>query len=88
MYKIMTGKGNVDFRKFFELAPLREGAVNTKGNSGHMHFVDTPVCRERVRRNFFSQKCQRTWNCLPDDVKRAGTVDGFKGAYYNYKISR
>ena len=27
MFKMMTGKGNVDFRKFFQLAPNREGAL-------------------------------------------------------------
>ena len=88
MYKMMTGKGNIDFRKFFELAPLREGAVNTRGNSGYMNVVEPSMCRDKVRRNFFSQRCPKTWNSLPDDVKRVGTVDGFKAAYDDYKRSR
>ena len=88
MYKMMTGKGNVDYRKFFELAPLREGAVNTRGNSGYMNVVEPPVCRDKVRRNFFSQRCPRTWNSLPDDVKKVRTVDGFKAAYDDYQRNR
>ena len=88
MYKMMTGKGNVDFRKFFELAPPREGAVNTRGNSGYMNVVEPPVCRDKVRRNFFSQRCPRTWNSLPDEVKKVRTIDGFKAAYDDYKRSR
>ena len=33
MFKMMTGEGGLDFRKFFQLAPIKEGAVNTRGNT-------------------------------------------------------
>ena len=81
MFKMMTGKGNVDFRKFFQLAPTREGALNTRGNTGYLNVAEPPQCKDSVRRNFFSHRCPRIWNALPDSVKRAGTVSSFKAAY-------
>ena len=81
MFKMMTGKGKVDFRKFFQLAPTREGALNTRGNTGYLNVAEPPQCKDSVRRNFFSHRCPRIWNALPDSVKRAGTVSSFKAAY-------
>ena len=37
MFKMMTGEGGLDFRKFFQLAPIREGALNTRGNTGYLN---------------------------------------------------
>ena len=77
MYKMMTGKNQVDFRNWFQLAPVRDGAVNT----GYLNVVEPPLCRDNVRRNFFSQRCPRVWNALPDTIKMASTVNSFKAAY-------
>ena len=81
MFKMMTGKGNVDFRKFLQLAPNREGALNTRGNTGYLNVAEPPQCKDSVRRNFFSHRCPRIWNALPDSVKKAGTVTSFNAAY-------
>ena len=38
MFKLMTGKTKIDYQQFFRLAPARDGAVNTRGNSGYLNF--------------------------------------------------
>ena len=81
MYKMMTGKGKVDFRDWFQLAPSREGAGNTRGSTGYLNVMVSPQSNSEVRRNFFSHRCPRLWNSLPDSVKMVNTVDGFKAAY-------
>ena len=84
MYKMMTGKGKVDFRDWFQLAPSREGAGNTRGSTGYLNVMVSPQSNSEVRRNFFSHRCPRLWNSLPDSVKMVNTVDGFKAAYDDY----
>ena len=87
MYKMMTGKGKVDFRNWFQLAPVRDGALNTRGNTGYLNVVEPPRCKGSIRRNFFSQRCPRVWNSLPDNIKMTGTVNSFKAAYDDYQRS-
>ena len=84
MYKMMTGKGKVDFRNWFQLATSREGAGNTRGSTGYLNVMVSPQSNSGVRRNFFSQRCPRQWNSLPDSVKMVKTVDAFKAAYDDY----
>ena len=86
MYKMMTGKTKVDFTQFFKLSSVRQGAGNTRGSKGYLH-VEEPgnQASTDVRRYSFSQRCPRVWNALPDTVKLATTVNGFKAAYDQYK---
>ena len=81
MYKMMTGKSKIDASLFFTLSPIRGGALNTRGNSGYLNVEEPAVARYDIRRYFFSQRCPRVWNALPDVVKQAGTVNAFKAAY-------
>ena len=37
MFKMMTGKTKVDFREWFSLAPVRQGAGNTRGIKGYLN---------------------------------------------------
>ena len=85
MYKLLTVKTNVDFRQFFTLATPRLGAGNTRGNTGYLNVEEPPLARGDVRRFFFTQRCPRVWNALPDIVKKAGSVSSFKAAYDNFK---
>ena len=85
MYKIMTGKTKVDFRQWFKLSSARQGAGNTRGRKGYLNVEEPPISNKDVRKNFFSQRCPRVWNALPDTVKLATTVNGFKAAYDQYK---
>ena len=83
MFKLMTGKTKVDFREWFTLAPVRQGAGNTRGTEGYLNNEEPPRAIGEVRRNFFSQRCLRGWNSLP--VKKATTVNSFKSAYDEFK---
>ena len=85
MYKMMTGKTKVDYRQWFKLSSARQGAGNTRGSKGYLNVEEPPVANKDVRKNFFSQRCPRVWNTLPDTVKLATTVNGFKAAYDHYK---
>ena len=64
MYKMMTGKGKVDFRNWFQLATSREGAGNTMGSTGYLNVMVSPQSNSGVRRNLFSLRCPRIWNSL------------------------
>ena len=86
MYKMMTGKSKCDASQFFKLMPTRDGASNTRGSSGFLNVEEPALSRTDVRRHFFSQRCPRVWNSLPDEVKRVGTVNGFKSAYDAYIV--
>lgn len=88
MYKMMTGKGQVDFQNWFQLTSCREGAINTRVNSGYLNVREPSQCHSNVRRNFFSQRCPKVWNSLPDSVKMSSTVNGFKAAYDEHIRSR
>ena len=81
MYKMMTGKNKVDPNVWFQLATTREGAGNTRRNTGHLNVMEPPISNSDLRRNIFSQRCPKIWNTLPDSVKLASTVNGFKAAY-------
>ena len=81
MYKIMTGKSKCDASQFFRLMPARDGASNTRGSSGYLNVEEPALSNTDVRRHFFSQRCPRVWNSLPDEVKQVGTVNSFKIAY-------
>ena len=81
MYKLMTGKTKSDYQLFFQLAPQRSGAVNTRGNAGYLNVQEPPLAKTDTRRFFFFQSCPRFCNALSDVVKQAGTVASFKAAY-------
>ena len=85
MYKLLTVKTNVDFRQFFTLATPRLGAGNTRGNTGYLNVEEPSFAKGDVRRFFFTQRCPRVWNALPDSVKKSATVNSFKAAYDNFK---
>ena len=85
MFKMMTGKTKVDFREWFSLAPVRQGAGNTRGITGYLNVEEPPRASGEVRKYFFSQRCPRVWNSLPDSVKKASTVNSFKSAYDEHR---
>jgi hypothetical protein len=39
--------------------------------------------RLEIRKNFFTQRIVKDWNAVPQEIKRAATVTGFKSAYRN-----
>ena len=70
-FKILTGRGHVNYSKFFELADV------TSGLRGHSLKLLKPRCRTTVRQNFFSLRIDE-WNKLPQDVVEAPSINAFK----------
>ena len=79
-WRIMNGKDRVDPSKWFRLQEdqTREGATSTRRHQGYQALLPMPPARLEVRRNFFSNRVVDQYNSLPDSVKRASSVNGFK----------
>ena len=78
MFKIMTGKENVDSSIWFENMEDHRGAGMSTRNSSGLYNVHQHACNSDLRRNFFSQRVVDSWNNLPDSVKQAQSVNQFK----------
>ena len=81
-FKIMSGADQVKPETWFHLgsAVEREGAAQTRGVTGHLNIQEQWGSSE-VRRNFFSLRVIKPWNNLPEDLKKASSVDNFKNGY-------
>ena len=79
VYKLLTGKKQIDSTQFFKLAQ------NHYGLRGHEMKLVKERSRLDTRKFFFSQRVVNGWNRLPAAVVNAETVNGFKNAYdHNY----
>ena len=85
MFKMMTGKNKSDFTQWFKLAVAREGAGNTRASKGFLNVEEPPISSTHIRKYSFSHRCPSVWNALPDTVKLATSVNGFKAAYDQHK---
>ena len=79
-WRILNGKDRVDPAKWFRLQEdqTREGATSTRRHQGYQALLPRPPSRLEVRRNFFSNRVVDMYNILPDSVKMASSVNGFK----------
>ena len=81
MFKIMTGKENVDSSFWFETLEDHRGSGMSTRNSSGLYNVHQQACSSELRRNFFSQRVCTAWNTLPDHVKASTSVNMFKNKY-------
>ena len=81
MFKIMTGKENVDSSIWFEKMEDHRGSGMSTRNSSGLYNVQQYACNSDLRRNFFSQRVCTAWNALPDHVKASTSVNMFKNKY-------
>ena len=56
MFKMMTGKTKVDYTQWFRLATVRQGAGNTRANSGYLNVVEPDRANTAVRRFLVPQE--------------------------------
>ena len=84
MFRIMSGKDNVNSAWWFQPASEREGAASTRQTSGALN-VMRKEGRTEVRKNFWSVRVCDEWNSLPDLVKNQPTVNTFKNALDNVR---
>ena len=85
MYRIMTGKDDVESSTWFQLMADREGGANTRAAAGYLNVLNLDNSTSDVRRNFFSQRVVKSWNSLPDGVKMSQTVNQFKNSLDDFK---
>jgi len=79
VFKIMTGREDVDPEKFFCRAEGRHGT------RGHGYKLFKPRCRTGLRANFFSQRVIESWNRLPTEVVYAPSICAFKRRYDQWR---
>ena len=82
VYKVLTGKDQVDPAEWFTMAA--EAARATRTTADPLN-VRVKHGRLEVRRNFFSVRASGQWNDIPGHIKDQKTVDGFKAAYKKYR---
>jgi len=78
MYKILTGRENIDYSQFFTLAPSHH---NTRGHSLRLYVSRSNL---RIRQKFFSQRSVNDWNRLPQKVVDATSINNFKNRLDRY----
>ena len=84
VYKVLTGRENVDKDQWFTMAS--ETARMTRVAS---HRLNVMVNHGRldIRRNFFSVRTSGLWNDVPGHIKDQKTVAGFKSACAIFHIN-
>jgi len=75
VYKLSTGKEQIDYKQFFRLAE------NHYGVEGHEKKLNKDRSRLDTRKFFFSHRVVKSWNSLTVEVMNAESINGFKNAY-------
>src|SRR5664279_55111 len=76
VFKILTGKEDVDPTCFFHMA--------TTNLKGHRMKIFKQRSRLNPRKNFFSQRVVNYWNSLPSNVVEATSTNSFKNRIDKY----
>ena len=81
-FRIMSGIDQVNPDTWFTPSNqlVREGASKTRSVTG-LYRIQEGWASSEIRRNFFSMRVTRPWNNIPDQVKSASSVNGFKNNY-------
>jgi ribonuclease P/MRP protein subunit RPP40 len=74
-YKVLTGKVNVDRATWFDMASSGQRATRQEADPLN---IRPKAARLEVRRQFFFQRVVEDWNGIPEQVKSAVSVIGFK----------
>ncbi len=74
-YKVMTGKDNVERSTWFDMASSGQRATRQAADPLN---IRPKAARLEVIRHFFSKRVVESWNEIPEKVKSAGSVIGFK----------
>ena len=85
VYKVLTGKDQVDPTEWFTMAG--EAARATRATADPLN-IKVKHGRLEVRQNFFTIRVTEQWNRVPRDIKNQKTVDSFKNAYARYRADQ
>jgi len=78
VYKLLTGKEQIDHRQFFHSADTLYGL------KGHEKKLAKDPSRLDSRKFFFSQRVFNGWKSLPAKVVNSESANSFKDAYDRY----
>ena len=88
VFKVIKGYNNVYRNDWFDLQSREESRAtrtNTRIEDGEEirreDVIYEPRAKKEIRANFFTIRTVRIWNELPDEVKGAKSVTGFKIQY-------
>ena len=84
VYKILTGKSNVDLKTWFTLTSPTEDSVRTRTADGFLNLVKPPIPKTDLRNHFFSNRVVSQWNQLPNNIKMAKSITEFKITFDSY----
>lgn len=90
VFKVLRNINNIDERRWFrrireEARPLRSNTVVEGDDEIRREVLEVERARLEVRKNSFVVRAAKTWNSLPDQVKKQRTVNGFKNAYDSWR---
>ena len=90
-FKTLRGFNRVEKSAWFQLQnddarPTRSNAVVLDGSEvRRREVIVQPRANLELRKNFYTIRAAGEWNGIPDAVKEATTVNGFKNAYDVWK---
>ena len=85
VYKVLTGKEQVDPTEWFNMAG--EAARATQATADPLN-IRVKHGRLELRRNFFTVRVTEQWNQVPTDIKNRLTIDAFKVAYAHHRANQ
>ena len=85
VYKVLTGRDQVDHEEWFTRAG--EAARATRAGADPMN-IRIKHGRLDIRRNFFTVRVTELWNMIPSEIKNQRTVDAFKSAYAQHRAQQ
>jgi hypothetical protein len=83
-FKIIRGFDKVDSSTWFQKV---DASIRTTRSAADPLNLRQQAARLETRRNFFSNRVVEAWNLVPGGIKRAKTVNGFKNAYKNHRVT-
>ena len=93
-FKVLKGFNKVSKDNWFQLVPddARPTRMNARVKGGEVVKKEAVLVVERARletrRNFYSIRAAKSWNELPEAVKNATSINGFKNVYDKWRTSQ
>ena len=72
---------------FHNLSPIKPEdlfSLSRSSTRGHRYKLNMPRCHLEVRKRYFSIRCIKLWNSLPDDVVAIDSLPSFKASLHTW----
>ena len=94
VFKTLKRMNNIDVDRWFKVVgesarPLRSNTLVEGGDEVRKENVlEIERCNLEIRKNFFVVRAAKTWNEIPEEVKKATSLNGFKNAYDAWRVKK